>query len=232
MRSPNDVSDARPQPRLYLQLAAGEGAEARLRSALAAAPFDAVMIAPPAGSHRDPAALRALLALAQSHNAAALVEGDLALAKATQADGIHLRWSETLEETYAAARTTLGPAEIVGVEAAASRHDAMTLAEAGADYIAFSRTTPAAESDGPLNSQGALVAWWAEVFEVPCVALDVRDAAEATALAHAGADFIGIVAEAGLSPDAMSTRVRAIAAALVSPASRTDTERSSSGSER
>lgn len=226
------MSDATPQPRLYLQLAAGEGAEARLRSALAAAPFDAVMIASPAGSHRDPAALRALVALAQSHNAAALVDGDPALAKTTRADGVHLRWSEALEEAYDAARKALGPAEIVGIEAAASRHDAMTLAEAGADYIAFARTTPGAEADGPLSCQGALVAWWAEVFEVPCVALDARDAAEAIALAQAGADFIGIVAEAGLSPDAMSTRVRAIAAVLVSPGTRTDTERSSSGSER
>lgn len=209
------MPDATPQTRLYLQLAAGEGAEARLRSALAAAPFDAVMIAPPAGSHRDPAALRALVALAQSHNAAALVEGDPALAKATRADGVHLRWSEALEEAYAAARQALGPAGIVGVEAAASRHDAMTLAEAGADYIAFARTTPAAEADGPLSWQGALVAWWAEVFEVPCVALDVRNAAEAIALAQAGADFVGIEAEAGLSPDAMSSRIRAIAAALI-----------------
>lgn len=224
------MSDATPQTRLYLQLAAGEGAEARLRSALAAAPFDAVMITPPAGSHRDPSALRALVALTQSHNAAALVEGDTALAQAARADGVHLGWSATLADTYDAAREALGPREIVGIEASASRHDAMTLAEAGADYVAFARVE--GESGTAAAAQAGVVQWWAEVFEVPCVALGVVDAGEASALAQAGADFIGIVAEAGLSPDAMSTRVRAIAAALVSPGTRTDTARSSSGSER
>ncbi len=205
---------ATPHTRLYLQLAAGEGAETRLRSALAAAPIDAVMIVPPAASHRDPATLRTLVALAQDHNAAALIEGDPALAKVARADGVHLPWSDMLEDTYDAARKVLGPREIVGSEASASRHVAMTLAEAGADYIAFARAMPLAEGDDAPSGQEALVEWWAEVFEVPCVALDVRTVEEAAALARAGADFVGIMAEAGLSPDAMSARVRAIAAAL------------------
>ena len=211
-----DVSAPGSQTRLYLQLAAGEGAEARLRSALAAAVIDAVMIAPPPGSHRDPASLRALVALAQSHNAAALVEGDPSLAKAARANGVHLPWSEALEDAYDAARKALGPDGIVGSEASASRHDAMTLAEAGADYIAFARSAPGDDDGAPLAGQAELVQWWAEIFEVPCVALGVRGIEEAAALARAGADFLGIEAEAGLSPDAMSTRVRDIAAALQS----------------
>jgi thiamine-phosphate pyrophosphorylase len=214
--SPQDVSAPGSQTRLYLQLAAGDGAEARLRSALSAAVIDAVMIAPPAGSHRDPSALRALVALAQSHNAAALVEGDAALAELARADGVHLPWSEAIEDAYDAARKVLGPGRILGAEASASRHDAMTLAEAGADYIAFARSFRADDEGAPLAGQAELVRWWAEIFEVPCVALGVRGGDEAAALAQAGADFLGIEAEAGLSPDAMATRVRTIEAALQS----------------
>ncbi len=215
-------------------LASSEGAEARLRSALSAATFDAVMISPPSGSARDQAALQALVALAQAHNAAALVAGDPALAKATRADGVHLPWSEDLDDRYDAARKALGPRDIVGVEASGSRHVAMTLAEAGADYVAFGRTPLPAEGAQDIEGQNDLVQWWAEVFEIPCVALDVRTVEEAEALARSGADFIGIEAEAGLSADAMATRVRAIAAALEAAATIRDAkpDLSSSRSER
>lgn len=220
--------------RLYLMLAASEGAEARLRSALSAASFDAVMIAPPYGNPREPGALQALVALAQSHNAAALVAGDPLLAKATRADGVHLPWSEDLEDHYDAARKALGPRDIVGVEASGSRHVAMTLAEAGADYIAFGRTPLPAEGAQDIEGQNDLVQWWAEVFEIPCVALDVRAVEQAEALSRSGADFVGIEAEAGLSADAMATRVRAIATALeaAAPVRDAKADLSSSRSER
>ncbi len=38
-----------------------------------------------------------------------------------------------------------------------------------------------------------LVQWWAEIFQIPCVAIGVATADETQALAAAGADFIGIV---------------------------------------
>ena len=236
--SPHDVSapsfNSPSQTRLYLMLAAGEGAEARLRSALSAAPFDAVMISPPAGSQRATAPLEALVALAQSNNAAALIAGDPALARATRADGVHLSWSDDLEDRYDAARKSLGPREIVGVDASGSRHVAMTLAEAGADYIAFTKSEPAAEDETAIDGQHVLVQWWAEVFEVPCVALGVRTAEQATALASSGADYVGIEAEAGLSLEAMASRARAVAAAVgvTDPEGNTGAGLSSSRGER
>jgi thiamine-phosphate pyrophosphorylase len=59
----------------------------------------------------------------------------------------------------------------------------MTAGEAGADYVGFSGIR--GDTDG-----GRLVAWWANLFEVPCVALDELPEAEARQLVLDGADFI------------------------------------------
>jgi thiamine-phosphate pyrophosphorylase len=66
----------------------------------------------------------------------------------------------------------------------------MEAAEAGADYVMFGEPG----SDGRKPAFDALlerVAWWSEIFQVPCVAYaDSLD--ETEALAKAGADFIAI----------------------------------------
>lgn len=211
------VASPLQSPRLYLEIADGDSAETRLRAALAAAPIEAVLIAQGATSSLGSSSLRALVALAQHNNAAALVGGDAQLAMSSGADGVHLRWSQSLSEDYAAARAVLGQSRIVGVEAGGSKHDAMTLAEMGADYIAFG--PGGAGLDG--TEQAELVAWWAEVFEVPCVGLSVTEAETAVALAAAGADFIGVRLDAGLSSEAVSGRIRAISAAIAAPSAGT-----------
>ncbi len=81
-----------------------------------------------------------------------------------KADGLQL---STLAE-FAAARAMLKH-EVLGFNAAASRHDAMEASEAGADYIAF---TPSKQYAGI-----PIIGWWQEVTDVPAVAFDpVSDA--------------------------------------------------------
>src|SRR6476660_8186301 len=71
-----------------------------------------------------------------------------------------------------------------------TRHDAMLAAEQGADYVMFG--DPDVEGRRPaLPAIEERVAWWAEVFEIPCVgyAASLGDIAP---LVAAGADFIAL----------------------------------------
>jgi len=110
-------------------------------------------------------------------------------------DGVHL-----LDPAgYAAARAAVGREAIVGVGITSSRHAAMELGEAGVDYLSI------ADRD--------LLAWWAELMEVPCVGIGVRDAAEAAELVRIGADFVCPDPNLWQSPDPLAA-FQAIAAAL------------------
>jgi thiamine-phosphate pyrophosphorylase len=115
-------------------------------------------------------------------------------------DGAHL--SDGARHVRAA-RTELGPDTIVGAYARASRHDGMTAAELGADYVSFGPLRASGLGDGtvaPLD----LFEWWSETIEVPVVAEGGIKPATAAALARA-ADFIALGDElwsAAEGPDA------------------------------
>lgn len=107
---------------------------------------------------------RALIELAQSRDVAAIVANDAETIFEVGGDGCHLDADAALEETYHNVRSRLGNNAIVGAMPGRSRHIAMTLAEAGADYIAY-------VIGGPEDNDGLeAVAWWAEIFSTPVVA--------------------------------------------------------------
>ena len=206
-----------PEPtQLMLMLEASAGAVERLAAALGAARIASVVIEPTAGRALDAATATPLIAAVQKANAAALIVGDARLASTLDADGVHLPPSETLADAYAEARATLGDRFVVGINAGTSRHDAMSLGEAGAAYVGFGLPHAAEITADAIAEQLELIAWWAEIFEVPCVAFDVASTDAAAALARAGADFVAIRVGAGEAPAETQGRIRAFGDAIAS----------------
>lgn len=95
-------------------------------------------------------------------------------------DGLHI---EANLEAYEESRSSLGPDRIVGAYCGTSRHQAMEMAEAGADYVAISQS-------GFVPGGVPIISWWSEMFEVPCVAFDPVDAASLDTLLPQNPDFI------------------------------------------
>jgi thiamine-phosphate pyrophosphorylase len=136
--------------------------------------------------------VKTLAPAAQEHGAALVIavdgKTDLAtIAARGGADGIHLRADlERVREL----RERLKGERAIGVGGLRTRDEAMTLGEAGADYLMFGEPRP----DGSLPAFDGVVeraAWWAEIFETPCVAY-APDLAAVPALAATRAEFIAL----------------------------------------
>jgi thiamine-phosphate pyrophosphorylase len=168
------------------------------------------MIEAPAEAALTAASAGPLVEIAQAQGAAALISGDARLARVLKADGVHLPPSQHPEDAYLDARQIVGKRAIVGAHAGKSRHDAMLLGQAGADYVSFGIPKEIKDADGARERRLVLVQWWAEIFEVPVVALDVETPQDAEPLALAGADFIGVCLGAGTPLSEAAGHVRAI----------------------
>jgi thiamine-phosphate pyrophosphorylase len=186
------VTHVEPDCRIYLVVEAAPPAIEHLKAAAAAADIACCLIVPAAATPDPTTNARPIVAAAQQAGIAALIAGDPELARTLRADGVHLGPSAHPLQAYSAARQTLGREAIVGADVGVSRHDAMSLAEAGADYIAFGAPARLKDRARARERRDALVAWWAEIFEVACVALDVEAPAEAEWMARAGADFVAV----------------------------------------
>lgn len=146
------------------------------------------------------ARLAELVKAVQSQDVAAIIMGDAALALELAADGVHFAFDpdpDAAEAQFKAARKVVGADRIVGAGSGFARHNAMMLAEAGADYVAFGDG-----KGGSADERLDLISWWAEMFVVPCVAWGAVSASDAQQLAGAGADFVAAGPEGGLIPAA------------------------------
>lgn len=193
-----------PACQLMLQIEPGPGARERLAAALSAGRVAAVMIQPKAGEQLGAGEVKPLVALAQEHGAAAILYDDVDLAVTLKADGVHVPAGDEAADQVAAARTTLGRDASIGVDAGASRHQAMAGGEAGANYVAFGLANP---SEDARSVRDDLVAWWGEIFEVPCVAMDLVTADEVEMADRNGADFASLVVPSSASAEAVAALV-------------------------
>lgn len=197
---------------LMLVVEAGDSAPQQLEAALAAGKISSVCFLPAAERSYDVQTLRPLIYAAQKAGAAALIADDARLARTLKADGVHLS-ARQAKTDYAEARSVVGNGCIVGADAGRSRDLAMQLGEDGADYIAFSAPDFVADQQAARERRLDLIKWWAEIFEVPCVAFDVDSATDAALLAAAGADFVALRLSPSLAPaDARETAAAMLAA--------------------
>jgi thiamine-phosphate pyrophosphorylase len=182
------TSPRHPAARLYL-VAPQDAArlEDRLAESLAAADVAAVLLRLPHADERSQINhAKAVAPTVQGRGAALLIDGHPELAARAGADGVHVAGVTAL----AAALAILKPERIAGCGALASRHDAMCAGEAGADYVMFGE--PDARGRRPaFAAVTERVAWWAQLFEVPCVGYAAM-LSEVEPLAAAGADFVAV----------------------------------------
>jgi thiamine-phosphate pyrophosphorylase len=193
------MAELKHRCRLYFQFPAQPSAtlEAQLAQALATTDAACVLLCGD-GAPIDEDHAGRLIDLVQASGLACLVENDAALAERLGADGLHL---DANAETYTAARKLLGESANLGVLCGLERHDAMQMAELGADYVAFG---PKAESIiDAIDQYADLIAWWAEIFVVPCVAWNVETAEQAAKFAALGADFVAPSARIWHGDDAL-----------------------------
>lgn len=155
-------------------------------------PVAAVLIRTGGPPQADLTELKTLVSQLHDHELAAMIESEAELARMLNADGVHLAWQPGIVEAYDQARETLGERALIGADAGKSRHDAMVLGERGADYISFGVPPHVKDRDAASRRRAELVAWWAEVFEVPVVATDIASETEIESLKVAGADFIAV----------------------------------------
>ncbi|MGB7966113.1 MAG: thiamine phosphate synthase, partial [Methylocella sp.] len=141
--------------------------------------------------------VRTLASLVQKHGVACLVAGDPQWAVRANADGVHVDGSGKRLDV---ALRAIKPGHIVGAGGLPTRDAAMAAGEAGADYVMFGG---GAEPHVVIVER---VAWWAEIFNVPCVGY-AHDLDSIGDLVRAGADFIAL-------GDAVFADPRGAAAAL------------------
>ena len=129
--------------------------------------------------------LRELTEQAQALGVAVLVHDDVARCRRLKADGVHVTARDA--RRIAALRRELGPDMIIGACCPAQRHLAMELGEAGADYLGIDQRVQARGEN--------LLAWWAQMFTVPVVAMQPAAPRQVADVARLGADFLVPVPE-------------------------------------
>ena len=162
----------------------------------------------PAGDSELLACAHVLRPLVQERDIAFLLQDRPDLAAKIGADGAHLSGTQALRDSL----PMLKPGLIAGAGGLASRHDAMLAGELGADYVMFGEP----DATGKIPSFGAIVervAWWAEIFEIPCVAF-AETVDQAAELARAGADFVALGAAVWSGPQCVETLIAEAAARI------------------
>ena len=131
-------------------------------------------------------AIRIVSTHLQGTGAVLLLADMPALVEAAGADGAHFTNLDQLQTT----RTKLAAGRLTGAGGLHSRHDAMVASESGVDFVMFGEPDATGKRPG-FSALVERVSWWAEIFQIPCVAY-AGSIDEVGRLADARADFVAI----------------------------------------
>jgi thiamine-phosphate pyrophosphorylase len=155
-------------------------------------------------------AIEALRPVVQARGVAFLMNDRPDLAVAHGCDGAHVGQEDTPAPI---ARKILGDLTM-GVTCHNSRHLAMEAGEAGADYVAFGAFFPTGSKEVSAMAEIETLRWWAEMMEIPVVAIGGITAVNCAPLVQAGADFLAVIGAVWHHPDGPAAGVRAMNAAI------------------
>ncbi|MBT5186865.1 MAG: thiamine phosphate synthase [Kordiimonadaceae bacterium] len=134
-------------------------------------------------------AAKTLMPICHAKDVAFILNDRPDIAHKVGADGVHIGPEDmTLKE----ARAIVGNAQVIGVTCKDSKHLSMTAGEQGADYVAFGAFYPTTTKIATSVAEPAILNWWQELFELPCVAIGGITVDNAAEMSAAGADFIAV----------------------------------------
>lgn len=141
-----------------------------------------------------------------ARDVAVVIDSHVGLAQRLGLDGVHLLDGS---RSVRKARKDLGADAIVGAYCGVTRHEGISAAEAGADYIAFGPVGATGLGDGELVDHD-LFQWWSEMIEVPVVAEGGLTADLVAALAQVS-DFFALGPEIWREDDPAAALKRLVA---------------------
>lgn len=150
----------------------------------------------------------ALRLVAHARDIALVIADHVLMVDRLGLDGVHVT---TPRQNLRKLRDSMGADAVIGAFCGTSRHEGMTAAEAGADYIAFGPVGDTGLGDGS-RVDPEILQWWSEMIEVPCVVEGALTPELITDLS-AVTDFFGLGQEVWNSEDPAQT-LKALAARI------------------
>ncbi len=141
---------------------------------------------------------REIQALCAAAGATFIVNDDLQLAQASQADGVHLgRDDHSIQD----ARSALGPRALIGVSCYDEIERAHAAAAAGADYLAFGSFYPSPTKPNAPRATIELLAEASDAFDLPLCAVGGITPDNGGILMTAGASMLAAITGVFDAPD-------------------------------
>lgn len=132
----------------------------------------------------------ALLKLCHDYDIPLIINDDTELAKAVQADGVHLGQDDI---SIHQARRVLGPQAIIGVSCYNQIELAVSAQDLGADYIAFGRFFSSLTKPDAVQAPLSILPQAVELLHIPIIAIGGISVDNASSVIQAGANAVAVI---------------------------------------